>query len=529
MKKLAFTLAALLFTATFGMGAAATATSVYSPTLVKQFNTVSDGGFAVESIVPLNDSLAVVQLDNGDIWLTDGTTEGTTELNPLATEYGLSQWDFWSSSDRDRVVSDGNGTLYFWGIDSAAQGENGNIWAFDGEIFYKVTDINFVGTLSTLYYIDGQLYAWAGNPNSEEYMSLNQINTANGDVFEIAGGNECEGPMDDRTSVLQVNGKIVFSNDPLDNCNYRMLSWDPNNPLTPTVDLNLAEGADPDGFDASDSWVVFENEIYFSGETVDHGEELWATDGTLEGTRFVKDIFGGAGNSRPGDDGRLWFTEFQGELFFAADDPEADDEILYKTDGTTEGTVLALEGLIEPGTCIEYYGLVVGNQMFTDFGCEFYVFDGTTATLLTPNLENGYGMGWGARSVPVSFDNKVFFTYLTEDIEGESNSVWVTDGTAAGTYAVTDFAANAVGMENSFNLVQLGSRLLFGVSDYQEQGGTGEMALYAIDAQGQPSAPAASPNLAKTGSSNDLFIAAGSMAIIVGAAFLAISRRKRTA
>ena len=295
------------------------------------------------------------------------------------------------------------------------------------------------------------------------------------------------------------------------------------------MDLNLAEGADPDGFDASDSWVVFENEIYFSGETVDHGEELWATDGTLEGTRFVKDIFGGAGNSRPGDDGRLWFTEFQGELYFAADDPEADDELLYKTDGTTEGTVLALEGLIEPGTCIEYYGLVVGNQMFTDFGCEFYVFDGTTATLLTPNLENGYGMGWGARSVPVSFDNKVFFTYLTEDIEGESNSVWVTDGTAAGTYAVTDFAANAVGMENSFNLVQLGSRLLFGVSDYQEQGGTGEMALYAIDAQGQPSAPAASPNLAKTGSSNDLFIAAGSMAIIVGAAFLAISRRKRTA
>jgi ELWxxDGT repeat protein len=529
MKKISLSIASLLVAAPLAFVAGgASASNTYTPTLVKQFSSENDSSFAVESIVPVNDSVAVVQLDNGDIWLTDGTSAGTTELNTLATEAGLTEWSFWQESDYIEVVNNGNGALYFWGYGSVNDGDGHNIWSFDGEAFAQITDIDFGGRQSALYFLDDELYVWATHPESEAYISLNHVDTSTGDVFEIAGGNDCDGEMDAPYNVLLVNGKIVFSNDGSNNCDYRMLSWDPSNPNTEPIDLSEAEGAHPDGFDAWESWAVFQGELYFAGDDTDRDEELWATDGTVAGTRLVKDINEG-GNSRPGDDGYLWFTEFAGELYFVADDYAMETEMLYKTDGTSEGTVLAVQELDRPGDCIQHYGLVVGNSMFTDFDCEFYVTDGENATLLTPDLENGYGMCYNYCAVPVSFDENVFFTYFVEEVEGESNSLWVTDGTPEGTHAVTDFVANAIASQNDLHLVQLGSRLLFGVTDYEEQGGTGEMALYSIDAQNQPAASTApAATLAKTGVNAEWLLVAGLLAVVAGSEILTMNRRRRT-
>ena len=63
------------------------------------------------------------------------------------------------------------------------------------------------------------------------------------------------------------------------------------------------------------------------------GYELWATDGTAEGTRLVKDLLPGAGSSYPGN-----LVDVGGVLYFTANAVYNKLE-LWRTDGTEPGTV----------------------------------------------------------------------------------------------------------------------------------------------------------------------------------------------
>ena len=79
-------------------------------------------------------------------------------------------------------------------------------------------------------------------------------------------------------------------------------------------------------------------ELFFSAtDDSIHGNELWKTDGTEEGTTMVKDIRDGSDSSNP-----YGFTEFNGELYFVADDGVHGFE-LWKTDGTGIGTILVAD------------------------------------------------------------------------------------------------------------------------------------------------------------------------------------------
>jgi LPXTG-motif cell wall-anchored protein len=301
-------------------------------------------------------------------------------------------------------------------------------------------------------------------------------------------------------------------NDVANNGDYDLVSWNPASPGTPVVSLNDATNA-ADDFAAWESRGVFAGEVYFAGRHDTLGDELWATDGTVAGTRFVKDINIGSGDSDPGTSSGMWFTEFAGELYFAAGD--GDDWVLYKTDGNTAGTVRAVDGLDGPGICIYAPGLVVGESLFTSFSCdEFYVSDGTTATRLT---DDSGGLCYWYCVVPVSFDSRVFFVYDDDT----NNSVWVTDGTASGTSEVTNFADRLALGNQVFDLVRVGSHLLFGVEDESGDGGTGEMALYSIDAQNS--------GLADTGTNVDGLAVAALVALVAGAGVYAVRRRRALA
>jgi ELWxxDGT repeat protein len=62
------------------------------------------------------------------------------------------------------------------------------------------------------------------------------------------------------------------------------------------IDINKGKGdSDPSNF------TLFKESVYFEASTVEHGSELWVTDGTKEGTRMIKDIVPGAQGSSPKD------------------------------------------------------------------------------------------------------------------------------------------------------------------------------------------------------------------------------------
>jgi ELWxxDGT repeat protein len=131
------------------------------------------------------------------------------------------------------------------------------------------------------------------------------------------------------------------------------------------------------------SLVELQGALYFMGRTEQGkvGRGLWRTDGTAAGTVLIKPV------GFPFDDVRLqstaWPTVVGGHLFFVADDGDHGFE-LWRTDGTTDGTVLVRD--VAPGSASSHPRNLVaaGGRLFftaTDgaHGFELWESDGTAA------------------------------------------------------------------------------------------------------------------------------------------------------
>jgi ELWxxDGT repeat protein len=87
--------------------------------------------------------------------------------------------------------------------------------------------------------------------------------------------------------------------------------------------------------------ISFQGKLYFNANDGVHGQEIWVSDGTTEGTVMLKNI-----NEEPGDvayhsyPGGFFATEEL--LYFKADDGIHGPE-LWQTDGTAEGTKMTAD------------------------------------------------------------------------------------------------------------------------------------------------------------------------------------------
>lgn len=89
---------------------------------------------------------------------------------------------------------------------------------------------------------------------------------------------------------------------------------------------------------------LLNGQMFLRAEDEEHGLELWKTDGTSGGTVMVKDINAGPGSSL---DGSFSYFYTASHLFFTADDGTTGNE-LWKTDGTAGNTARVKD--INPGT-----------------------------------------------------------------------------------------------------------------------------------------------------------------------------------
>ena len=215
--------------------------------------------------------------------------------------------------------------------------------------------------------------------------------------------------------------------------------------------------------------------ILFSSSDTKHGQELWKTDGTRNGTEFFKDIFPGKEGSFPPED----FKAIENKMLFRAKNSEETGWEPYFTDGTPENTKLlvdALEGWDSSDMFLmkvldDYFYFVPYDQT-ADFS-KIYRTDGFNTELLanivmstegfvrimeplkdkvaviTSNYQevSVYSIDHKTAefkkisSIPARFvwqnafariDNKVLF--LVElDVPGRDCELWITDGTATGT------------------------------------------------------------------------------------------------
>ena len=201
---------------------------------------------------------------------------------------------------------------------------------------------------------------------------------------------------------------------------------------------------------------------YFQADDGAHGNELWRTDGTEEGTWLVADINPGPSNSAP-----YQFTTAGDTLFFAAT-TEMEGTELWRSDGTRKGTLLVKDIFPGPESSNLYAPEILNNALYfsanhPEYSEELWRSDGTPeGTKLVRDIAPG-----AAKSEPynlTSFNNAIYFS-ANDGLHGEE--LWRTDGTTKGTRLLSDLnsANHVVVSSNPARLSPCGEYVFFVADD----------------------------------------------------------------
>ncbi len=281
------------------------------------------------------------------------------------------------------------------------------------------------------------------------------------------------------------------------------------------ADVNQVEidgGSEPHDF------VTVGDVVYFSAYDDLHGEELWQTDGTAEGTRRVRDVCPGRCSSRPtamtgvddlvfffaysGGAGRtrspeLWKSDgtaagtelvrtvcssgcgwgvqmvaFEGEVYFVGNDGQHGDE-LWRSDGTAEGTGMVFDIRPGAGSSVPRDLEVFDDRLFfraseEGSGSELWSSDGTPeGTQLFADLCPGTCSSAPKNLHASLLPGALLFSALDE-VAGRE--MWISDGTAAGTEMLADLRPGADGLEPD-SFVSFGGLVYFLDLDFGENPG----------------------------------------------------------
>ena len=170
--------------------------------------------------------------------------------------------------------------------------------------------------------------------------------------------------------------------------------------------------------------------VYFTADDIDHGRELWRTDGTPGGTVMVKDIYNGNNTAFWPNYGlsESFFIDVNGQAFFIARDTSGHQ--LWTTDGTEAGTIKLTN---VSGSDFDYPMININGILFFMIDNDLWKTDGTVSgTSLVKN-----GSVTAAYLAPPYFaklNNLLIFVYHNSG----GNELWKSDGTTAGTVGIKD-------------------------------------------------------------------------------------------
>ncbi len=235
----------------------------------------------------------------------------------------------------------------------------------------------------------------------------------------------------------------------------------------------------------------FNSELYFNADAGDsdndgtpQGNELWKTDGTQAGTSLVLEAYptwGSPGDDDCGAEGELvceydprHLTVAGSYLYFQAGFNEAaygsgeggGDRELWRTDGTTAGTVLVKdinsESHPDGGTSSSSPSelTAVGSTLYFSAddgsnGTELWKSDGTSSgTVMVKNIRSGSGSGNPQRLTAVGST-----LYFRAYDSSNGTELWKTDGTSNGTVLVKDINSPTASRKRGRVLLVVAMRL----------------------------------------------------------------------
>jgi ELWxxDGT repeat protein len=351
-----------------------------------------------------------------DLWKSDGTQSGTVRVKDLDSTY------FQSSMQASK---EWNNKLVFTTWTSSGK----RLWISDGTsagTFVLKTVVENAGTFDylNLYSTPQSIYFTASSlANGTELWKSDGTPAGTTVVQDLLPGARGSNPK----NIITAGNTLYYSADDGNGAALWMLD-SPASPMTMIKDI-LPGAGNPN----ISSLIWVNGKLLFQANDGIHGDELWASDGTAEGTAMVENL------TIPYTSGHYEFTEFAGYYYFVTDDGVHGEEI-WRTDGTAAGTHLFKE--FYPGLNGSYPRnfTVAGNVMYFTArdphnGYSLWKTDGTvTGTNILKNIDQS-----NTTIDQLMFDGTRLFFTAYDSTHG--SELWTSDGTTAGTTLLTDIYA----------------------------------------------------------------------------------------
>lgn len=369
-----------------------------------------------------NDSLG-----NQELFVSDGTDTGTIMLKDICPGT--------CSGDPQELFNGGN-RLYF------------DVGAFPRRLYGCDGTANGTDTVNTTVTDGGTLFA---NLNGETFFVGGTFSSTGNELFKTNGTSAGTVLVKDvytgvtggmTGNLYPVGNKLFFVANDLAGYGLFVSDGSVGN-ATKVLSMNVNV--------AFFKYLGTHNSIfYFSQNDSVHGNELWASDGTIGGTVLLDLNTDVDGSSDP-----RGFAVMNNEVYVIANGGSAVGKELFKTNGTVGGTSLVKDAAPGADDGVKSDLMAVGTQLY---------FQGYTSGLNNTELWSSNGTTGGtAKLVEIfstqgdigkmgSINNKLVFE------AGDNNGdIWGSDGTALGTTLLhaTQFTQN-VG-----DFIQSGNRLFF--------------------------------------------------------------------
>ncbi len=382
-----------------------------------------------------------------ELWTSDGTAAGTVRVRNINP--GVADSD-------PEDLTDVDGTLFFTATDPTRGRE---LWKSDGTVAGTVPVRDIVPGSSgsspeDLTDVDGTLFFSARNGKGRELWKSNGTVAGTVLVRDINPGGSGSDPRDP----IEAGGMVFFS---ARNASTGRELWKSNGTVAGTVSVrDIDPGGSssyPEGFTDVGGTLFFSASYPNNPYTYGSNDELWKSDGTAAGTVQVRNINYGDYSGSPQN-----LTNVGGTLFFSAFDDEhpyyaAQNNELWKSDGTTAGTVKVRD--ISPTDSDPRYLTNVNGTLFFGAQDAYHVYygtnnnelwksDGTAAGTvevrdINPgSLSTPYGPFYSSSSPSgLKNVNGTLFFGATDGASGRE--LWKSDGTATGTVQVADINPGA--------------------------------------------------------------------------------------
>jgi ELWxxDGT repeat protein len=367
--------------------------------------------------------------------------------------FAISNFDLSNTlSASPQVIFEVDGMAFFTEIDPTTQ--RTSVWRTDGTAAgtVRVIDSNQVNYVGGLTNVNG-IFFFQGNDYTldPEFAANAQLWKSDGTVAgtKLVKDIDVDGTSFLAGSFIVIDQTLLFvANDGVSG--YELWQSDGTTAGTTLVKDIRAEEADAFA-PLNYQLTVVDRTLFFVAYNDVVGTELWKSDGTAEGTVLVKDITPGERSTFNAFTARL--TAFNQQLWFTVDVFEGDEgpdfaqpigRQLWQSDGTAEGTRFVQD--ISLGDPTQFLTTVNGNLVFavTRAGAiDLWQSDGTNTSLIrTFDLGGNVPDRLSINSLAVIDGNWFFLT----SVDGllPATTLWQSDGTATGTVMVRDKLPSAL-------------------------------------------------------------------------------------